>query len=82
LATKGYVAAPDIKIQKPKCLEQMLDSARKLSAGKIHVRVDFYVIEDKIYFGELTFYNAAGNTGFNPPQWDKIFGDWMTLSNR
>jgi len=82
LATKGYVAAPDIKIQKPKCLEQMLDLARKLSVGKIHVRVDFYVIEDKIYFGELTFYNAAGNTGFNPPQWDKIFGDWMTLPKR
>ncbi|MDR0304647.1 MAG: hypothetical protein LBH98_07790 [Chitinispirillales bacterium] len=79
LATGDYETDPNTVIQKPKRLEQMLDLARKLSAGKIHLRVDFYVINDKIYFGELTFYNAAGNTGFNPPQWDKIFGDWMVL---
>jgi len=75
----GHPNDPNVKIQKPKCLEEMLNLARKLSAGKIHVRVDFYVAADKIYFGELTFYSCAGYERFDPPQWDKTFGDWMTL---
>ena len=71
--------APSIIIQKPQCLELMLELARKLSADKIHVRVDFFIIKDKLYFGELTFYNYSGLIPFHPEEWDKKLGDWICL---
>ena len=66
-------------IAKPQCLELMLALAGKLSAGKIHVRVDMHVIENKMFFGELTFYDWAGYGSFDPPEWNRILGDWMLL---
>jgi hypothetical protein len=76
-----YPTDPHITIEKPEPLELMLDLAGKLSAGKIHVRVDLYVIKSKIYFGELTFYHESGYGRFDPPEWNKVFGDWMILPN-
>lgn len=46
--------------QRPSCLEAMLEAAEKLSSPFPFVRCDFYVIEDKFYFGELTFTPAGG----------------------
>lgn len=43
----------DIKC--PECLRELLEYAEKLSKNFPFVRVDFYVLEDKIYFGEMTF---------------------------
>jgi len=70
---------PNVIIQKPKCLDLMLELARKLSIGKTHVRVDLYVINSKIYFGELTFIHGGGYEIFDPPEWNRIFGDWIKL---
>ena len=42
-------------VPKPDCLDRMLEVASILSEGFPQVRVDLYVIGDKIYFGELTF---------------------------
>jgi hypothetical protein len=74
-----YPTDPSIIIQRPIFLELMLDLARKLSAGKIHVRVDLYNIVNKIYFSELTFFHGSGYERFNPPEWNRTFGDLMTL---
>ena len=46
--------------QKPVCLESMLLAAEKLSSPFPFVRCDFYVVEDRFYFGELTFTPAGG----------------------
>ena len=45
----------------------------------IHVRVDFYEIDGKIYFGELTFFDSSGFGYFSPDKWDKILGDMLVL---
>ena len=42
-------------IARPACLEQILDYARILSADFPFVRADFYEVEGKVYFAELTF---------------------------
>lgn len=47
-------------VRKPKNLNIMLDAARTLSKGFPEVRVDFYDINDKLYFGEMTFTSACG----------------------
>ena len=40
---------------KPLELVEMLDYAKKISRGFPEVRVDFYIIDHKVYFGEMTF---------------------------
>lgn len=64
---------------KPKTLELMLKLAEKLSEGYPHIRVDFYEVNGRTYFGELTLSHWSGFTPFEPPEWDRIFGDWLVL---
>lgn len=66
-------------INKPYCFDEMKELARKLSRDFPHVRVDFYEIDGKVYFGEMTFFHYAGWVNFNPHEWDNIFGSWLSL---
>lgn len=65
--------------QKPLNFEKMKELARKLSEKLSFMRVDFYEIEGKIYFGELTFYPCSGYISFEPEKYDKILGDMLIL---
>lgn len=65
--------------EKPKSFEEMKQLATKLSEGIPHVRVDFYEVNGKVYFGEFTFSHWSGMTPFEPKEWDRIFGDWIKL---
>ena len=67
------------KIEKPKNLEQMLEISKDLSEEFKHVRVDFYEVDGKLYFGELTFFTASGSGKFNPEKYDEIIGSWLYL---
>lgn len=64
----------------PKCLDQMLEKSALLSKGFKHVRVDWYVIKGSLYFGEMTFYNAAGyDPDFVKYEDDLLFGKMLVL---
>lgn len=65
---------------KPKKFEEMIELAEKLSEGFPHVRVDFYVNNDNVIFGELTFFHFSGTKKFVPEKYDKIFGSFLDLS--
>jgi len=67
------------KIEKPKCLAEMLKYARILSEGIPFVRTDFYCIGTKVYFGELTFYPSGGWGRIEPRDWDRRLGDFLAL---
>lgn len=43
------------EISKPKCYERMLEVSRTLSKDFPYCRVDLYEVDNKVYFGELTF---------------------------
>ncbi len=73
----GLENSPDIK--PPQNWELMLEFAAKLSAGIPFVRIDFYEINQKIYFGEITFFPASGFEKFEPYEWDNVLGDWLKL---
>ena len=45
----------------PVCLDKMLKMATKMSKPFAEVRVDFYVIDDRPFIGELTFTSGYGN---------------------
>lgn len=66
---------------RPEHLEEMLTYARALSEGMPQVRVDFYEVGNKVYFGEMTFYHWSGMVPFAPEEYDRIFGSWIELPN-
>ena len=67
-------------IPKPACLGEMLRLAKALCQGFSHVRVDFYVLNDgSIRFGEMTFTSASGMCKWDPPEYDLILGQKITL---
>ena len=72
-------AKPGRDIKKPEMLNEMKLLAEKLAKDFCYVRVDFYNIGSKIYFGELTFSPGGGFCPFNPPEWDRKFGDELNL---
>lgn len=72
----GLAAQP---IPKPEQLEEMLRLSKILSEGIPFVRTDFYVIEGKVYFGEITFFPASGFAEFDPSVWDAKMGAWLAL---
>ena len=69
----------DVMPSKPKHFEKMKKLSEKLSSDFPLVRIDFYVINNEIYFGEFTFYHLGGFFKFHPSKWDKIFGDMLKL---
>ncbi len=69
-------------LQKPEKMEEMLALAAKLSENIPFLRVDFYYVEGKIYFSELTFFPASGFAPFEPEEWDRTFGDWLELPSK
>lgn len=54
----------DKQVPRPQTLPQMLNAAAVLSKGHPQVRVDFYEVEGKLYFGEMTMTAAAGFNDF------------------
>lgn len=69
-------------LPKPQNLEVMTQLARTLSAGFPFVRVDFYNIRGRIYFGEMTFYPCNGFGVLDPQEKDFEFGSWVHLKTK
>lgn len=67
------------EIAKPQNLEAMIILAEELSKGIPFLRVDFYEVAGKIYFGELTFFPGSGMEEFNPEAWDLKLGQLIEL---
>lgn len=63
------------EINKPQNLQLMIELAGRLSAGIPFVRVDFYEIKGKVYFGEMTFFPGGGMEEFSPIEWDYKLGE-------
>lgn len=68
------------KIKKPRNYEKMLFLAEKLSVGLKFARIDFYEVDDKIYFGEITLYPGNGFEEFSPDEYDTYIGEWLDIS--
>lgn len=63
--TKHYKES-SMRLPRPKSLEKMLEYAKILSAGMPQARVDFYEVDGKVYFGEMTMTGGGA------------FMDWYT----
>lgn len=66
------------EFEKPSQFELMKGLAEKLSSGLPFVRVDFFQVEEKVYFGEFTFYDWGGLRPF-VGDWDAKLGGLLNL---
>ena len=67
------------QIERPSNYDEMKRLAEEIAKDFIYVRVDFYSVQDQIFFGELTFHPESGLSRFDPPKYDLIFGKQLCL---
>ena len=75
----NYPNDENASFEKPKLYEEMVEYAKILAKPFPHVRVDFYIINDKIFFGELSFTNEAGFGKIKPQSLNLQMGEWIKL---
>ena len=72
-----YKAGSEVK--KPKLYDKMITLGETFAKDFCYLRVDFYHVNDKIYFGELTFHAESGCGAFTPEHYDADFGKLLKL---
>ena len=66
--------------EKPEQFDEMKRIAADLASSFQMARVDFYQVNNKIFFGEITFFHNGGITWFQPEEYDLIFGrNWKLV---
>lgn len=70
----------DVVTEKPECLDELIMVCSKLCKNHAQVRLDFYIIENKLYFGEITLFTASGLQPMIPPELDDELGKEMDIS--
>lgn len=69
-------------VEKPNNFNKMIEFSKKLSKNIPHVRVDWYEVNGKLYFGELTFYTCSGFIPFETEEWDYKIGEMLKLPEK
>lgn len=68
------------EITKPNNFDQMLKIATILSKDFSHVRVDLYNVNNKIFFGEMTFTSTGGYRLIEPEEYNYRLGELWDIS--
>ena len=76
---RGKQAPVDFTLPKPEGVDKMFELASVLSRDIPFARVDFYNINGKIYFGEITFFPASGFDKNRLSESDLYFGELIKL---
>ena len=74
LPDKPFSNAP-VPVSAPVHFDDMKEKAAILAKDKPFVRIDFYEVKGKPYFGEITFYPQSGFGVFTPDKWNYIIGN-------
>jgi len=82
LPLSGGPAWADPPRDAPERLGEMIAIAESLAAGTDFVRVDLYLLPERIVFGELTSYPAGGHSPFYPERFNDEFGSHWTVPRR
>ncbi len=73
----GYPSDSKKTFSKPRVLGELYELAKKLSKGIPLIRTDFYIVNNHIYFGELTFYPDSGFGKIKPNEFGYQLGEWI-----
>lgn len=72
----------DLDIEKPELLDRMCELSEKLVKGFPYLRADWYIYNNQLYFGELTFHHNGGMRPIQPEIWDEKLGKELSLPNK
>ena len=67
-------------LSKPACLDKLIHVAETLSENIPVVRVDLYIVNNKVYFGEITFTSFGGTMNFYTPEFLLKMGEMIDIS--
>ena len=79
LTRDDYMEIQD-EVEFPEFYEEMKQMARDLAKDFPFVRVDYFVVQNKFYFAELTFTPGACMMPFNPEEYDLEWGKMLDIS--
>ncbi len=74
---RGLAAPEGFTVPKPANMDEMFDIAERLSQGLPFARIDLYSVENKTYFGEITFFPDGGFDANILPETDLRWGSMI-----
>lgn len=66
-------------IDKPDSFAKMVEIGSEIAKKFQYVRVDFYDIEGKLYYGEITLHHGSGFDTFIPEKYDLLYGEKLII---
>lgn len=66
-------------VPKPETFDKMVEFGDRIAQNFKYVRVDYYDVDGKLYFGEITLYHGTGLDHFIPEKYDLIYGNKLKL---
>lgn len=66
-------------IQKPATFDKMLEIGGEIAKRFPYVRTDFYDVDGKLYYGEITFFHGGGFDIIRPKEYDLYYGEKLQL---
>lgn len=72
----GDESLPGANFAFPPNTDEMIDIAARLGQGFDFIRVDLYDPGDKVLVGEMTSMSGGGVRPFDPPAYERLFGDY------
>lgn len=81
ISQSGFAGVSEKRIpcDAPSTLDEMIRLSEILARDMIHVRIDWYSICGKLYFGEISFYDGSGFDKFDKKEYDQRLGDMISL---
>jgi len=67
-------------IEPPKKLDLMCELSEKIAHKFDYVRIDWYTVDEELYFGEITFHHDSGNRPIEPEEWDLKLGQRLIIT--
>ena len=68
--------------ERPRQLDEILRLSELIAKDMYHARIDWYIEGDKIYFGEITFFDGSGFESFSTPEMERMLGDMIKLPEK
>ena len=80
--TQVETVTVDRPSERPRQLEEILRLSELIAKDMYHARIDWYIEGDKIYFGEITFFDGSGFESFSTPEMERMLGDMIKLPEK
>ena len=68
--------------ERPRQLDEILRLSELIAKNMYHARIDWYIEGDKIYFGEITFFDGSGFESFSTAEMERMLGDMINLPEK